>query len=91
MAHQGLDNDSEEEFDFDEAEGRGAGANVVVGVENVPPANLVIPAAPVGNGRPRRAGLSVRNYNENNHDLEVEIGVESPIVRKSGLKRRRQL
>ena len=43
------------------------------------------------NGRPRRAGLSVRNYNENNHDLEVEIGVESPIVRKSGSKRRRQL
>jgi hypothetical protein len=88
---QGLDNDSEEEFDFDEAEGRRVRANVVVGVENVPPANLVIPAAPVGNGRPRRAGLSVRNYNENNHDLEVEIGVESPIVRKSGLKRRRQL
>ena len=88
---QGVDEDLEVEFDFEEAEGRGAGANVVVGVENVPPANLVIPSAPAGNGRPRRAGLSVRNYNENNHDLEVEIGVESPIVRKSGSKRRRQL
>ena len=67
-------------------------ANVVVGVENVPPANLVIPAAPpAGNGRPRRTGLSVCNYNENNHELELEIGAESPIGRKSGSKRRRQL
>ena len=94
---QQVDEDSEVEFDFDVAEGNGVGANVVIGVknvENILPANLVIPAIPpppVGNGRPRRAGLSVRNYNENNHDLEVEIGVESPIVRKSGLKRRRQL
>ena len=88
---QGVDKDSEVEFDFDDAEGRDVRANVVVGVENVPPANLVVPAAPVGNGRPRRVGLSVHNYNENNHDLEVELGVESPIVRKSGSKRRRQL
>ena len=88
---QGAGEDLEVEFDFDEAEGRRVRANVVVGVENVPPANLVIPAAPVGNGRPRRAGLSVRNYNENNRDLEVEIGAESPIIRKLGSKRRRQL
>jgi len=88
---QGVDEDLEVEFDFEEAEGRGVRANVVVGVENVPPANHVVPAAPADNGRPRRAGLLVRNYNENNRDLEVEIGAESPIIRKSGSKRHRQL
>ena len=96
---QGVDEDSEVEFDFDVAECRGGGANVVVGVkktnvENILPANLVIPAIPpppIGNGRPRRAGLSVRNYNENNCDLEDEIGAEYPIVRKLGSKRRRHL
>jgi hypothetical protein len=88
---QGAGKDSDVEFDFDMAESRGVGVDVVVGVENVLPANLVIPSAPAGNVRPRRAGLSVRNYNENNHDLDVEIGVESPILRKSGSKCRRQL
>ena len=97
---QGVDEDSEVEFDFDVAECHGVGANVVVGVtktnvENILPANLVIPAIPpppvLGNGRPRRTGLSVRNYNENNCDLEDKIGAESPIVRKLGSKRHRQL
>jgi len=81
--------DSEVEFDFDVAEGRSVGINVVVSTENVPPANHVVLAAPSGNGRPRRAGLSICNYNENNHDLEDEIGAESPI--KIGSKRRRRL
>ena len=74
-------------------------AKAVVGVkktnvENILSANLVIPAIPpppVGNGRPRRAGLSVCNYNENNRDLDDEIGAESPIICKLGLKRHRQL
>jgi hypothetical protein len=88
---QGADKDLDVEFDFDMAEGRGVGVNVVVGVENVPPANHVVLAAPAGNGRPRRAGLTVRNYNESNHDLEDEIGAESPIIRKLGSKCRRQL
>ena len=54
--------DSEVEFDFDVAEGRGVGADDVLGVENVRPANLVIPAnsALGGNGRPRRAGLCLQ-------------------------------
>jgi hypothetical protein len=96
---QGVDEDSEVEFNFDVAECCGVGANVVVGVkktnvENILSANLVIPAIPpppVGNGRPLRAGLSVRNYNENNRDLDDEIGAESPIIRKLGSKRHCQL
>jgi hypothetical protein len=88
---QGGDEDSEFEFDFNAAEGHGVGANAVVNAENMLPANRIVPTAPAGNGRPRRAGLSVRNYNENIRDLDVEIGAESPIVRKSGSKRRRQL
>jgi hypothetical protein len=39
---QGAGEDLEVEFNFDEAEGRGVRANIVVGVENVPPANLVV-------------------------------------------------
>ena len=84
---QGGDGDSEFEFDFEVAEGRGVGANnAVIGAENMPPANHIVPD---GNGRPRHSGLSVIDYNENNRDLDVVIGAESP--RKSGPKRRRQI
>jgi len=90
---QGGDEDSEVKFDFNVAKGRGVGANAVVGAENMLPANHIVPAAPAGNGgngRPRRA-LAVLDYNENNPDLDVEIGAESPVHHRSGSKRRRQL
>ena len=72
------------------AEGRGVGANDVFGVENVRPANLVIPAnsALGGNGRPRRACATLCDYSENSANLDDEIGTESPMVQKRGTKRR---